>query len=486
MDTATDIQDGNTPRRMIRLGEMYLLLAGLFCAAMYGMFVLAVESPIFLFPIVGALIGIAVAFFGGTSLCYSLYFLSTFGTALVFPFLPISFNRLLAVLLLVAWCIDLFRRRQSIHVSVCMVCFIIIQVYILIAAAFLMPAGVGFVYPVESIFYLLLTLIIALGYHTKRDQMILIGGFIVATLVMVGIPGLIEVVTRQDLTLSGFKGPLHRLDGLSVNAIVFAFAALYAIPLAFTLFIASKSLLPRAFLLGTVLLLVMLSLATLNRQTPIVLGAMGVVYIALVRWPHKRFFVVPIIVGGILVAPFVGGKLVERLSTATDAMRDPSLAVRSDKAVLAVQFFQDNPWFGIGHDYFQYRWREDLPKGNMLIVPYLWEQYQYIDLGYLQVLTEYGIIGMTLYMILMIATIIHLIKYYRVSLVLDDPWYTNLMAAMAALFVQLVVTMMVMDSFVTTRTFILYGFLFAISGSIRSEFARLYGDSASAPVGKAG
>ncbi|MCC5874797.1 MAG: O-antigen ligase family protein [Candidatus Sumerlaeia bacterium] len=461
---------------MLLLGEMYLLLAGLFCAAIYGMFFLAVESPIFLFPIIGALAGLALAFFGGTTLCFTLYFLSTFGTTLAFPFLPISLNRLLAVLLFLAWCIDLARRRQSIHISVCMVSFFAIQVYILIAAAILMPSGVGFVYPIESIFYLLLAMIIALGYQAKRDQMILIGGFIVSTLVMVGIPGLIEVVTRQDLTLTGFKGPLRRLDGLSVNAIVFAFAALYAIPLAFTLFIAARSTISRAFLLGTVLLLVMLSLATLNRQTPIVLGTMGIVYIALVRWPYKRFFVIPIIVGGLLVAPFVGGKLVERLSTATDAMRDPSLAVRSDKAVLAVQFFQQSPWFGIGHDYFQYRWREDLPKGNMLIVPYLWEQYQYIDLGYLQVLTEYGIVGMALFLILMAATLVHMIKYYRVSLTLDDPWYTNLMAALMALFVQFLVTMLVMDSFITTRTFILYGFLFAISGSIRSEFARQHGN----------
>lgn len=459
----------------MRLAEMYLLLTGILIATVYGMMVLAIENYSFLFPLIGALAGLAIAFFGGTHVCLPLYFLTTFGTVLIFPFLPVSLNRLLAALLFLAWCMDLVRRRQEVHVSLCMVLFFVMQVYILVTVAFLMPSGFGFVYPVESIFYMVLATIIALGYTRKWDQRIILNGFLVATLIMVGIPGLIEMVTGQDLRLTGFRGPRHRLDGLSVNAIVFAFAALYAIPIAFTLLIDSKALPYRAFLLGTVLLLIVMSLATLNRQTPFTLAAMGLVYIIMVRWPFKRFLVIPIILGGILVAPFVGGKLVERLSVATDMRKDASLAIRHDKAIIALQEFQKSPWIGIGHDMFQYKWRENIPKGNMMVIPYVWERRQFVDLGYLQILTEYGIIGMVLFLLLLGVTIIHILKYYRVSLTLEDPWYTNMVAALAALFVQLVITMMVMDSFVTTRTFILYGFLFAMSAAIRREFLLAHG-----------
>lgn len=468
----TAAHEGPPQGRRLRTLEGYAYFIGLLIAATIGMLVLARENYVYLFPLVGALGGLAVAFFGGTRLCFPLYFLSTFGTILTFPFLPISVNRLLALLLFAAWCFEILRHRQVPHFSIPFAIFLVFQVYYLVAAAFLIPDHPDAGYPFESFYYIFLTFLVCLGYTSKAWQRALLAGIVLVTFLITVIPGLIELATGRDLTLRGFRGPLRRLDGLSMNAIVYAFNAIYAIPLAFTLFISSRSTPTRTFYIVASLALLMMSLATLNRQTPITLVAIALVYIPLVRWKHKRWLVTPMIVGALLVAPFVAGQLVGRLATATDVMQDPSLAVRRDKAVIAWDMIRESPFVGVGHGYYQYIWRDYLVRGDMVILQYLWEQRQYIDLGYLQILTEYGFIGLGLFVPLVLSTIVLLIKFYRVSLRLSDPWWSNLIATLAALYSQFLVSMLIMDSFVTPRTYILYGLIFAACTAIRREYHR--------------
>lgn len=461
--------------RSLRIIEGYAYFIVLLIAALAGMLLIARENYVYLFPIVAAMAGIAIAFFGGTRLCFPLYYLTTFGTILSFPFLPVSVNRLLALLLFGAWSFEILRHRQVLHFSIPLVIFLVFQVYYLGAAAFLLPDHPDAAYPFESFYYIFLTFLIFLGYTLKSWQKTLLSGIVVVTLLITVIPGLIELLTQRNLTLTGFRGPLDRLDGLSMNAIIYAFNAIYAIPLAFTLFMDSRSLVMRGFHLMTSLGLLAMSLGTLNRQTPITLAAIALVYFPLVRWQYKRWIVTPMVVGAIIVAPLVAGKLAERLSVATDVMKDPSLALRRDKAVIALDLVRERPFLGVGHDYYQYIWRDHLVRGDMVILQYSWEKRQYIDLGYLQVLTEYGAIGAGLFFLLVISTIVLMIKFYRISRHLSDPWWTNLLAAVIALYTQFLVSMLIMDSFVTPRTYILYGLLFAVCTGIRRAHAREHG-----------
>jgi hypothetical protein len=289
---------------------------------------------------------------------------------------------------------------------------------------------------------------------------------------MTVIPGALELATGVDYTLKGPGGPLLRLNGFSINAIFFAFCCLYAIPLAGALLTSTRSTTVRVVSGAAILLLILFALATLNRQTPIVLAAMAAAFIPLARFDGKRRLIISLLIVAALLTPIVGTRIAQRFSTTTDIRRDPSLTVRYDKALIATRMIDQHFWLGVGHSYYKDIWWDYRPKGEMLLLQYLWRRPQFIDLGYLQVLTEHGAVGFMLFLVLLAASAVYITKYYRVSRQLEDPWCTNALAAVAALFVQIIVSMLIMDCLITPRTYLLFGIMLAVGATTRAAWLR--------------
>ena len=463
--------------RRLQVGEAYLFLIGIALAFVYTMLLVLREDWNYLFPIVGALGALIVAFFCGTRLCLPLYFLTTFGTVLAFPGLPMTLNRAFALLFFLAWLLEAPRVFRKPPLMLPAIFFLLFQVYYLTLALVFKPPDASF--PIESLFYLLITFAIAYHYANGPWMRWLFGSVVVVSLLMAALPAGLELFLGRDITLKGVGGPLARINGLSTNAIIFAFCALFAIPFAGALALSARQLPARLFFGAAAGVLVLVALLTFNRQTPIVFLGMYVTFIFFVRVPNRTWLIVPLIVGGLAIGPSIGGKIMDRIGETANVRRDYSFAHRYDKIMVATRIVAENPWLGIGHNYYKDRWSDYVRPGEMRLLHYMKGSPQFIDLGYLQILTEYGIVGLGLFLLVMGGSIVLLLKYHRVSRALPDPWWTNVFAALAALTAQQLLSLLVMDSFVTPRTYLYYGVLFAACAAVRMEYLRLYGSAAS-------
>ncbi|CAN5462278.1 hypothetical protein BH09SUM1_BH09SUM1_33420 [soil metagenome] len=458
-------------RRNRALAEIYfyLLVAGL--VGSFAIYKLITFDMNLILPIAAAGVGIVAIFFGGTRLMLPVYYATTFGTILQFPGMPVSINRLAAAGLFLAAVTELPFRRMRYFASSATFCFFLFQIYYLPAAFILKPPGAE--YPWESFFYILVTVVLMVRYWQERWLRAITWGFVLVSAAMVILPGAYELVTSHDITPVAINAHLDRLNGLSVNSIFYAFTALWTVPLAATLMLESRRIPVKVCLCIIIATLVMLSLMTANRQTPLILFFMVVVYTTLIRSRHKFAIVVVLVLAALAAVPFVLPKLAERYEMAHSVKSDASLSERHDKLEVARVAVLSHPWFGIGHNYFKDTWKQYRPLGKTVLIQYIEAKYRYIDMGYMQIVTEYGFIGGAIVLCLFAATAVTYRRFYRLSRQLKDSWHTNFLAAIAALFTQLLVSMLVQDTFVTPRTFMMYGCFFAVCISIQLQTKKL-------------
>lgn len=452
----------------------YWLYCIVFLIAVCGaiMFLLTKE-PRAIMAAAFAVVGLIAALAGGTRLMLPLYFATTFGTVLTLPMLPgfLSLNRLIAMGLFLAIVLEFPRKEFRLFLSFPLAVFLLFQAYYL-PMAFLKKPPEGTL-PWESFFYLLVTIVIALRYWEDKWLKALTWGFVIASFFLIIVPGMAELILGADITLQGIRGSLRRVNGISVNAIVFAYYALWTIPLAAVLMVESRSPLARMALGVLILLLVFVSLMTLNRQTPIALFALVVVFIFFLKSRWRIYLTVMIVLVTIAAIPIAGAAILERFQRVHSVTADPSFAVRHDKLLIAIEMIKENFWTGIGHNYFRVTWNDYRPMGSLVFMQFVSQTEQYVDLGYVQIMTEYGAIGAFIALVLFIGTGVTIWKYYRISLRFENTWHTNFMAALAALFVHLLLALFIQDAFATPRTYIFYGMLGALCYSIHLKSKNL-------------
>lgn len=458
--------------RQLRLAELYALLALVFLVGLFVLRTLLQTAPQFVLPAAGGMVAVVAMLFGGTRLMLPVYFLTTFGTVIALPGVPpsISLNRVAAALLLGAALLETPAVRHRFLVTPAVALFAAFQLYYLPVSMVLAPPEIDF--PIESLFYILIAVVLATRFWRESWMRSISWAILLTSVLAVVVPGTIELIVGRNITVSGVSGRLLRLNGLSVNAIVFAFTAVFAMPFGMFLALESRSFAARLVALGSVGALGVLALLTLNRQTPIIMAGVFLVFVALIRSSYRAHLLGIVVLIGLVAAPVVGAKVVERFSKASDFRKDPSLAVRRDKALIAYEMIGRNAWLGVGHNHYHVLFKDYRPKGQLYILPWILDRHQYIDLGYLQILTEYGIIGSVLVMLLFIYTGIMFFRAYRHSLGFSDTFWTNLLAALAAVFAQLLISMLIQDTFVTPRTYILFGLFFAACAGIEHRLER--------------
>lgn len=451
-------------RRQMALGpeeQIALLLSACFVGIVALLHVVLLAKFQLAFVFAAAVVGLLISFVGGTRVCLPIYYATTFGEAIRFPFLPsaLSINRMAALLLFasIVFEIPFYRRRFPLIAS--SIVWIAFQVYYLSVAVVKKPPSAP--YPVESFFYIVVALLIAGRYWQEKWLRWLLASMVPVMLATIVLPGLAEMVLHRDLKVDGLGGAITRINGLSRNSIIFAFIAIWSIPPTLTLFVEARNALAKLFFGGSAFLALLVALATGNRQTPIIFGVVLIVHLYFMRYRHKRLLVGLVVAGGLVLAPFFAAKIIDRFGTATSIQKDISLTVRHDKMEIAKLAIADNPWTGLGHTYFTYRARDYFPKGRLYLFQYLWDPKFYVDFGYLQIVTEYGLIGAAFFLVLMGTTFYNFRDAYRWSLASEDTWNTNVLAAVAALLAQLIVSLLIQDTFVTPRTYILFGIFWA-------------------------
>lgn len=450
------------------MAEFYALLLGLLTVALVGFYAALDQQPSLALPLGAGLGALLLAAIGGTPLAFFLYFCTTFGGAIMIPGLPTSLNRIVAVLLFLAIALEFPRLRQRLHLSWPLFWFLAFNAYVLTISYLFQPPEAE--YPVETFFYIVVFFLIVLRYWQDRWLRWLVGAIALSGLLTVVLPGLFEILVGRNILASGsLGGRVRRVDGLTVNAIVYAFVGCFALPFTVTTALEARNNIARLLWWGTALLLLFVVNMTFNRQTPIILAAMAFVYLLLIRHPKKNWIWAAAIAGALVATPLIGMKLADRFSTARSILLDTSLSVRHDKALIAIEMWKANPVFGVGHTYFGYHWNDYIPPGRLVLLQVVYPKRYFVDMGYLTILCEFGLIGSGIVLALFLSSALYLWRHYRMSLQLQTSFHTNVLAAVASCYALLLVSLLIQDTMITVRTYVMVGVMVAVGIAIEDR-----------------
>ncbi|MBI5154799.1 O-antigen ligase family protein [Candidatus Poribacteria bacterium] len=455
-------REDSLKRRLLHIDAVLaLIVAGVF----FYWIVMMRFLPDFGVQLMGAVACGAIVLLGGPGLTFPLYFCTWFGSAIPFPGLPLSLNKLLATAFALSWIVSLSRRHLRLPNTPAVYFLVAFTIYaVMTGILFKVPgAPLGF----QQLVYLFVGLAVASTWRVREDFMRL-AGLMVALTCLIHSVGLFEFLVGRDLfpEFSDFvarKEEQLRINGIAKNAIYFAFTAAWALPWALFLHIESKSARVRFFSLAGLVYLISLCLMTYNRQTPFIIGIMLAVGLVLVSYRYRAALAIVMILGAAAVSPLVVARIAERISDiGSEGRPDASFAIRYDKYLAAREMIPGHLWFGIGLNNFKDIWWNYRVPGEMYIIHYERLFKHYIDMGYLEILTETGLVGLVMFTLLMVSTWIAWWRLYRRARRLRDTFYRNALAAAAMGLAQLQASLVIQDTFFVPQTYLLFGLFFAL------------------------
>lgn len=397
----------------------------------------------------------------GTVLALPLYLATTFGNPPPIPGIDASSTQIAALMLLLAAGADAWRGLLRPRWSVAATLLVLFTVYVLVSAWFLRPEGVPYYY--QPGFYLVIALVTAArGWDAEWRRRVLGALFAVSCAYALG--GVYEKATGTDLTWEGATpiGSWHRINGLSRDAIQFAFLGTYAMLAGGYLLVTLRSLAARCVVAAGTLLLAYSVLVTLNRQSPLVFVIAAAVFLLLCRSRLRPWLLAGGIAAGVLAAPVFGPKIAERFSKVTVLAQDHSLAIRHDKLLIAAEVVKAHPWFGLGNFHFHTEWIRYRPRGGMVVQQYQTNPIFHMDLGYVQLMAEHGIVGTVLWLAMIAAMALAWWRTRWWAALTRDSELLNATALVAALMAQMLVTMVVSAPHGAPRALFLMGLLLAL------------------------
>lgn len=405
----------------------------------------------------------------GPKVTFPLYFATWFSAAIPAVVVPISLNRALAALFVASWMAHLVRYPPRIPRFSPVVILTLLTLYGVTLNIVMKDADSPA--SIQQVVYLFIGLAVFSVYRTKADLVGLLWSFLAITTVLTSV-GILEFILRTELfpqlSDTTITDDNVRINGISRNAIQYAFNATWMIPGALFLHLQTERKWVRTLSMLLIIFLIICCLLTFNRQTPIILGAMIFGGILLIRYKYRTRLLVLFFLITACVTPFVVGKILERYNNIGAGRPDVSIAVRYDKLMVAKEILKDHWLLGIGINNFQDYWFEYKPKGGLYQIHTDPEHEYYIDLGYVQILTETGIVGTLGFALLIGISFWIWLRAYRASRRDTDPLATNLLAFIAMNFIQLLISMLIQDTFYTPHTYLLF-FLFFIVLTLLQE-----------------
>ena len=279
----------------------------------------------------------------GPMVALPLYFATWFGAGFDAPGLPISVNRLAALVLVLSLGVQFLRRPPRLAPSAPLVLLAALTLYAVAGGLILKQPGAE--PSIQQAIYLGVAVLVAMWLASTREVLVL-AAVLVGITAAISSLGLVEYILQRDLFahLSDHRNapPDLRINGVSRNAIQFAFNAAWVMPWAMVLAVESRRWWHRGLALGTLLFLIAVSFLTYNRQTPVIVAIMLGAGVVMLRSPWRVWLMGLMALAVVAVAPVVVGKVAERFANVGAAGKpDVSLAIRRDKARQRVEAAHD-------------------------------------------------------------------------------------------------------------------------------------------------
>lgn len=390
---------------------------------------------------------------------FTFYFGALFFAEATLPGVPVSANQLFGILFLCSFASFAARGRAMLVRNPAIMLLTIIAIYFAINAITGEHAERGMLHFRYVVIYYVLALTVASSLSSERSIRAL-AWIIVGTTVAAATHGLYQTIEKDILgAFAGRWSAGNRVQGAAKNSVVFGWNLVYAFPVAFFLFSQGKTVLSRvlALLLGMFILFV--ATFTFNRQTYVVM-AVVVGACALLFTYRNRAFLMTLLTGlGIAAALTVLPLMIIRLMTVTTLGRDPSFLEHRDSFLVAREMFYQHPWFGVGLGSFPGIWRNYLPAD------YTTYYYQYLegatlrfpDFGYMQLLSETGLVGLGLVLSLYTWLAIRSWQYRKAAVAAADTFASNYASLILVLLGFAMLTTLIQDTFLYPRVWLIFG-----------------------------
>ncbi len=437
------------------------LIAGLLL--LFVMFAwIAVRDPKYGMPVFLGLGLAGIFFLLGPLFGFFFYFITTFFRQVPLPGSPLSLNQVLGIFFCVSWLNWFLRGRTVRPRGGTAALFMAMAVYFIINCIYADIPEEGLYYLRYVIIYAFITLALASFLHQRKSLHTLFWSMLVLTFAS-SLLGAFELVTGMDVlakSTSTWMGRV-RINGSAPNAIVFAYDLLFAFPIGYYLFSEHRQNGPRFVAMGFSLFISLIALATFNRQTMIITAVVWLMSALSFRNRYSRLFLGLIIIIALIMGPFVLGAMIARLQTISDLYQDRSLAMRIDSIKVGMEIVKSHPWMGVGLGNFVKVWSRYVPTGTTRIVQYDKGMKTYTDMGYNQLLTEGGLIGLTFALILFASMTIILFRLRRKAVLCNDESGVNLYSCLVIMMINFLLSSGIQDTFMYVRTWIMFGIVLA-------------------------
>jgi len=439
-------------------------------AALAGAVVFSVIHPLAIFPLY-----FAVLFFNDT----------TFEGAL-----PISPNQVLAPLFLLSTGMLYLRGKTLSPLFRFLVPLVIMVLYFSVRGVTGENLENGLLYTRYLVIYLVMAVCIAM-LMVKESTILKFVWIIVLITTGFAIHGLVEAFQKNLLTSAIYNwGGAFRVKGTAANSIVFAWNMIYAFPFAFLLFSESHSRFTRTLALVCGLLILGVAILTFNRQSYVQMAVVVTLCVALFTYRNRKVLLTMLIgfggLAGIAVLPLI----LQRFLTVASLSKDYSFLERRDSFLIGMEMIKSSPIVGIGFGSYSKVWGKYIPSDYSTY----FAQYRgamnvkFMDLGYMSVFAETGIIGLLMFVGIMLLVVYRAWQFRKSALAVGDHFSQNFSSALIAVAAFIGMTSMLQDTFLFTRVWIFFGLamllderVLPISAPVFSAGAELPSDKASTP-----
>lgn len=435
------------------------LFAGLLTGdIVFSALVTYVLGPIGLAMLI-AIAGATVALFTHPLVPFAMYFGALFFEDTKLPGLPVSINQLLGPLFLLSTFVYVLRGRTLSPRFRLFPMLALVTVYFVISGLTGLDLENGLLYSRYAVVYLIMAVSVAICLTTERTILALAWIIVIST-TAAAIHGLVQAFEMNIFgMLAGNWGLTSRIRGAAPNSIVFAWNLVFAFPFAFLLFseLHSNYFRIAALLLGA--LSMGIAALSFNRQTLVLVGVVILLCALLYRYRNRAVLLTTVGAMGAIAAFTVLPLLMKRMLTVTNISRDISFLERRDSFLIGMEMFKDYPVTGVGFGAFSKVWRAYLPPDYSTF----FSQYRpasfekFMDFGMMSILVETGIIGLSLFLLLLGTIFFYAVTHHRQAKASGDRFAQNLSSTVIVILAFATVSSLIQDTFLYTRIWVFYG-----------------------------
>ncbi|MCD6384377.1 O-antigen ligase family protein [Candidatus Sumerlaeota bacterium] len=388
---------------------------------------------------------------------FLLYFPTTFVLAIPLEVVPFTLNQLAGALFIIGWLRWWWQGKARIVPTRYLLLLIVVIIYFSLSALLGEDPAQGVQAFRYLMTYFILSLVIVSMLNSRGDINTLSWIILIVTFAHALI-GFYEFFSGVDVlvpTRARFLGTF-RINAASPSAVVYGHYLVFAFPFGYYLFSELKNPVMKLVALCLTLFVILVSVLTLSRQVIIILAFQFLLIPLLFKNRFSKIFLVIVVLVGLISAPYVAHRIVQRFQTAKAGglMRDRSVISRTDAFKVMKRIVQQKPFFGIGLGSFPTRWAQYVGFDTYAL--HFDKNYlAYTDCTYTQLLSETGLVGFVLALSIYINVIVIAAKKRREGIRQKDWTQVNFSSTILVLIFALLMGNIAEDSLLGLRSWLI-------------------------------